>query len=102
MVTDTAGPEPAANATPDAAPAMTIAPRRATRVLRCMRATPFHEGISAWWSEAGLLADGPTSRAFPMTRRHQWPFASGVPDHSGGCRPAFPAPASPPPPFLGG
>ena len=39
-----------------------------------MRATPFHEGISAWRSATGLLADGPTSRAFPATRRHQWRF----------------------------
>ena len=30
-----------------------------------MRATPFREGVSALRSEGGLLASGPTSRAFP-------------------------------------
>src|SRR5450755_539730 len=48
------------------------APLRARIFLWCMRATPFREGILAWRSEAGLLAYGPTSRAFPVAARHQW------------------------------
>jgi SAM-dependent methyltransferase len=40
-------------------------------------------------SEAGLLAFGPTGRAFPATRRRQWLDANGVPDHSGGSAPDF-------------
>src|SRR5579859_3573544 len=47
ICTFTAGPADAASAAPVAATAMTIAPIRAMRVLRCMSATPFHEGCLA-------------------------------------------------------
>jgi hypothetical protein len=43
------------------------------------------------WSEAGLLAPGPTLRAFPIRRAaDQWlrlRAASGIPGHSGGSAP---------------
>ncbi len=43
------------------------------------------------WSEAGLLAPGPTIRAFPIRRAvDQWPryrAAIGIPGHSGGSAP---------------
>src|SRR5690242_558031 len=75
ICTLTAGPELlAAAVTPPPATPMTTAPTRARNNLRFMRATPFHEGVSAWRSEAGLLAYGPTNRAFPATSRHQWRF----------------------------
>src|SRR5205823_10871331 len=50
----------------------TTAPETEVGSLQFIRATPFHEGVSAFWSRAGLLAYGPTGRAFPVTRRHQW------------------------------
>ncbi len=43
------------------------------------------------WSEAGLLAPGPTLRAFPIRRAaDQWlrfRAATGIPGHSGGSAP---------------
>src|SRR5437588_13094872 len=47
------------------------APATEALIIQDMRATPFHEGVSAWRSRAGLLAYGPTGRAFPATRRRQ-------------------------------
>src|SRR5437764_8483262 len=54
-----------------------LAPTRAMSFFTYMRATPFREGVSAWRSEAGLLAYGPTPRAFPAAGRRQWHIAVG-------------------------
>ena len=55
-------------------------------------ATPFREGVSASGSEGGLLASGPTVRAFPARAAGQWlrpsgPHAVGFPGNSGGSAP---------------
>ena len=57
-------------------------------VAIALRATPFHEGLSALRSEAGLLAYGPIGRAFPDDiASPSGSVATDVPDHSGGTAP---------------
>src|SRR5262249_16013655 len=99
MVTDTDGPEPAATATPEAPRARTIAPRRAIRVLRCMRATPFHEGcwlcgrkLASWLSGLPLPPWRVTGRQrvaclCGRRPRSQWRVRAGFPPASHRHRP---------------
>ena len=61
----------------------------------CIYEPPLPRGFSALWSEGGLLASGPTSRAFPdRTWRPSGcgslePRALGIPGHSGGSAPVL-------------
>src|ERR1700677_4954624 len=83
---DTFAPAPSAGAARTAATA-TGTPAAARIPIRFMRGATLSTRASAWWSEAGLLALGPTNRAFPAACAASGIVAVGVPDDSGGSAP---------------
>src|SRR5581483_9522354 len=62
---------------PSASVAATSAAAAALNELIRMRSHPFPRGLFGLQSEAGLLASGPTSRAFPDRLAIQWLDACG-------------------------
>src|SRR2546430_7480579 len=78
---------PAPSAAGDATASASVAPPKARIVFLCIRATPFHEGVSAL---RRLLVSWLTGLPSAPSRRLGVPsgvLADGVPDHSGGSAP---------------
>src|SRR5690348_9171031 len=78
---------PAPSATGDAIASASAAPPKARIVLLCIRATPFHEGVSALRRPLVSWLTGLPSAPSRRLGVSSGVLADGVPDHSGGSAP---------------